>query len=167
MPRHKQTPWRADPATLERIILVDERVVQGQTNVAIAEALGVDEKTIRKDRARLQELWLEQAGGEVRRRRLLRIAQLEALHSDLLKVARRHERMLSAVLTGGKIDGKVVTRDQFGRVEIRVQTAQLLGQARAVLMDLAKIEGLVIEKIEHSGEIGVRREYVGVDVEKV
>lgn len=143
----KRVPWRQDRSILERLLTVEERVLAGEHNTAIAAALGVTESTIRWDRQRLQELWREQVGGEVRARRLVRIAELEALRDEALTVARRHERFGQAVLVGEPIDGKPLARDDRGKVEFRGQTAQLLQTARQAIMDAAKVEGLVVEKV--------------------
>lgn len=167
----KSVPWREDPEIRARLLKVEPLALEGQTNLAIADALGVTEVTIRRDRKRLQELWLEQAGGEIKRRRLVRIAQLEEVHRKSMALAERHEAIMLAVLTGGDVDGKPLATSLDGMSvrlpDFKGQTAQLIKEARQALVDAAKIEGLVLEKVEHSGEIGVRREYVGVDVEEV
>ena len=154
MPRPKQTPWRADPAILARLPEVEKRVLEGAHNTDIAREFGVSEGTIRSDRKRLQELWLEQVGGDVKARRAARIAQLEALYERSIRVADFDQRMERAVLLGEPVDGLEVYRDHKGSASFRGNKAAALAVARQALMDAAKIEGLVVDKMSPTDDQG-------------
>lgn len=154
MSAHRQTPWRKDPAILARLQQVEPLVLEGQHNTAIAAALGVSEATIRSDRKRLQELWLEAVGGDVRARRAARIAQLEDLARHALHAALFDERMERAVLLGEPIDGVQVYRDHKGSAQFRGNKAGALQAARQALMDAAKVEGLVVDKLSPTDDRG-------------
>lgn len=189
MAAHRQRPWRVDPEVLGRLPEVERRVLDGMHNTAIAAELGVSEATIRNDRKRLQELWLEQAGGEVRIRRLVRISQLEALHERAVRAATFDEQMERAVLFDeaagwvecpGGVDHSPmgdlepldpgandalkckaphrmplrVKRDFKGSATFRGNKSAALNVARQALMDAAKIEGLVVDKVSPTDDQG-------------
>jgi hypothetical protein len=74
--------WRKDPAILQRMTQVENMALMGFSNVAIATALGVDEKTIRKDRARLQEIWQERIGAKMDAMRAEAVAQYQKIQRE-------------------------------------------------------------------------------------
>ncbi len=173
----KAVHWRRDPAILERLKRVEERALSGESNLAIAAALDIDEATVRRDRKRLNELWLEQVGGEVRARRQVRIAQLDAIAERALKAATFDERMERAVLldepmgyrtcSGNvdhgegrvcegphKVELKVVERGEKGIVQFRGNKSGSLNVARQAIEAAAKIEGLVVDRQEVTGRDG-------------
>lgn len=158
----KSVPWRRDPVILARLRDVERRHLAGQTNVAIADALGVDEITVRRDLERLRELWLEQTKAEQAEQRARVIAELEDVRTRAIAAAEFDEQCERAVLFG---DARVI-RDDKGSATFRGNKAAALGQARQATMDKAKLLGLVIEKQEHAGELLVRQ-YVGVPVDAV
>lgn len=158
----KSLPWRRDPIILARLRDVERRHLSGQTNVAIAAALDVDEITVRRDLDRLRELWLEQTKESQADLRAQMLAKLEDVRVRALQAAEFDERCERAVLFGDE----QVYRDDKGSATFRGNKAAALGQARQATMDQAKLLGLVIEKQEHAGELLVRQ-YVGVPVDAV
>ena len=136
-------------------------MLAGKSNYAIAAELGMAEVSVRRDRKRIYELWSEQVGGEIVKRRLVRIAELDALKEEALKIARDHEKMGRAVLFGETVDGKIIRIGEKSNPEFKGQTAQLLEVARKAIVDAAEIEGLK----EQAGAMGgITRIYIGVDV---
>lgn len=158
----KSLPWRRDPIILARLRDVERRHLSGQTNVAIAAALNVDEITVRRDLDRLRELWLEQTKESQADLRAQMLAKLEDVRVRALQAAEFDERCERAVLFGDE----QVYRDDKGSATFRGNKAGALAQARQATMDQAKLLGLVIEKQEHAGELLVRQ-YVGVPVDAV
>ena len=158
----KSLPWRRDPGILARLRDVERRHLAGQTNVAIADELGVDEITVRRDLDRLRELWLEQTKESQADIRAQMLAKLEDVRVRALQAAEFDERCERAVLFGDE----QVYRDDKGSASFRGNKAGSLAQARQATMDQAKLLGLVIEKQEHAGELLVRQ-YVGVPVDAV
>ncbi len=158
----KSVAWRRDPLILARMRDVERRHLAGQTNVAIAAVLGVDEATIRNDLKRLAELWLEQTKESQADLRAQMLAKLEDVRVRALQAAEFDGRCERAVLFGDE----QVYRDDKGSATFRGNKAGALAQARQATMDQAKLLGLVIEKQEHAGELLVRQ-YVGVPVDQV
>jgi hypothetical protein len=158
----KSVPWRRDPGILARLREVERRHLAGMTNVAVAEALDVDETTIRRDLERLRELWLEQTKESQADLRAQMLAKLEDVRVRALQAAEFDERCERAVLFGDE----QIYRDDKGSASFRGNKAGSLAQARQATMDQAKLLGLVIEKQEHAGELLVRQ-YVGVPVDAV
>lgn len=171
IPRGKRVAWRRDPIILARLRDVERRHLAGETNVAIAEHLGVDEKTVRNDIDRLNELWLERTAAEQGDLRAQVYAKLEDVRVRALAAAEFDERCERAVLFGDSVDDPdgnptTVYRDDKGSATFRGQKAQALNTARQATMDQAKLLGLVVDKQEHAGEILIRR-YEGVPVDEV
>ncbi len=158
----KSVVWRRDPGILARLREVERRHLAGMTNVAVAEALDVDETTIRRDLERLRELWLEQTKESQADLRAQMLAKLEDVRVRALQAAEFDERCERAVLFGDE----QIYRDDKGSASFRGNKAGSLAQARQATMDQAKLLGLVIEKQEHAGELLVRQ-YVGVPVDAV
>lgn len=61
----KSLPWRQDTVILRRLPKVEELHLMHYPNTRIAELLGVDEVTIRRDLKRVRELWRERAGDSI------------------------------------------------------------------------------------------------------
>lgn len=162
----KRIPWRRDLAVLERLPLVERRHLAGESNVAIAAALGVAEATVRDDLKRLRELWLERIGDSAETLRAQAVAELEDVRRRSLAAAEFDEMAERAVLFGEVPGGLTVERDDKGAAQFRGNKAASLNVARAATMDKAKVLGLVVEKRELSGDVGIRQ-YVGVDVDAV
>lgn len=172
IPRGKRVAWRRDPVILARLPRVERLHLAGRSNVAIAAALDVDEKTVRNDLDRLRELWLEQTRAEQGSMRAVVLARLEDVRTRALEAAEFDEMCERAVLFGDPIEDaeegrrRTVHRDDKGSAQFRGQKAAALGVARQAAMDQAKLLGLIVDKQEHAGEILVRQ-YVGVPVDDV
>jgi hypothetical protein len=139
----KSVPWRRDPVILTRLRDVERRHLAGQTNVTIAEALDVDETTIRRDLERLRELWLERTKGEQENLRAGIVAELEDVRTRALSAAEFDERAERAIIFGSE---PVAGGGRRG-VQFRGNKAAALGQARQATMDKAKILGLEVNKV--------------------
>ena len=146
----KSVAWRRDPLILARMRDVERRHLAGQTNVAIADVLGVDEATIRNDMKRLAELWLEQTRAEQTDLRARVLAELEDVRTRAIAAAEFDEQCERAVLFG---DARVI-RDDKGSATFRGNKAAALGQARQASMDKAKILGIVVDKASIAGPDG-------------
>jgi hypothetical protein len=141
---------------------VEKQHLSGNSNYAIAAALGVDEKTVRNDLERIRELWLDHVGDNVTTLKAQALAELEDVRRRAIAAAEFDEAAERAVLYG---DEKVI-RDDRGKAEFRGQKAQALNVARQASMDKAKVLGIIVEREEHQGEVLVRQ-YVGIAVESV
>jgi hypothetical protein len=155
----KDVHWRRDPLILARLGEVETRYLAKWSNVAIAAALGVDEITVRRDIARLEELWKERAARAQDERRAAVLADLENVKALALAAARFDEAAERAVLYGAVPDeieekGLRLVYDEHGRIQFRGNKAAALAVARAAIMDAAKVQGLVIDKIMPSDEKG-------------
>jgi hypothetical protein len=114
MARPKQTAWRDDETILARLPEVERRHLRGDSNVAIADALGVAEVTIRRDIERIRKLWRERTGESIEDMKAAAVAELEDVRRRALHAAEFDERMERAVLLGEKIDDREVYRDDKG-----------------------------------------------------
>lgn len=155
----KSVLWKRDPVILDRLRNVERQHLRGDTNVAIAAALGVAEATIRNDLKRLAELWLEQTKGAQETLRAQVVAELEDTRRRAIQAAEWDQMCERAVLFGDPVDdddGNPVTvyRDAKGSAQFRGNKAAALGQARQASMDKAKVLGLVAEKHEVTGKDG-------------
>jgi hypothetical protein len=152
-------PWRRDPVILARLVEVERRNLIGERNTAIALALKVDEQTIRADLSRIRELWLEDTKAEIAALKARKVAELEEVKRQAFGAAAFDEMCERAVLFNepfvGK-DGKAgrVYRDSKGSAQFRGNKAAALGQARAAIMDQAKVLGLVVDKVSPTDDEG-------------
>lgn len=158
-----RTPWRRDAVILERLAKVERRHLAGQLNTQIAGALGVDEKTVRDDLKRIQELWLEATKADLTTLRAQVVAELNDTRYRAIAAAEWDEYCERAVLFDdpelpdadierlGLDPGRRVTRDQKGAATFRGQKAASLNVARQATMDKAKVLGLVVDKQEVGG----------------
>jgi hypothetical protein len=162
----RQIPWRRDSVIMARLPQVERLHLAGRLNTQIAEALHVDEATIRLDLKRLQELWLERIGQAQEAMRAEKVAELADIKSRALHQAEWDEFCERAVLFDDPtmpdhemarygLDTELrVSRDEKGSATFRGQKAQSLSVARQAVMDQAKVLGLVIDKQELSGANG-------------
>jgi hypothetical protein len=155
-PRKKGVPWRRDLVILQRLPDVERMHLAGKSNVAIAALLEVDEGTIRADLKHLQELWIERAGEAVVHLRAEKVAELRDLKHRAIAAAEFDEAAERAVLYGEDADGArvVIERDDKGSAQFRGQKAQSLNVARQAVMDAAKLQGLVVDKISPTDDEG-------------
>ncbi len=79
---HKQTPWRNDPTILQRLQTVEALHLKGHTNVYVAGKLGVDEKTVRNDLKRIQQLWRERVGQDIEQQKERSVAVYRQVQSE-------------------------------------------------------------------------------------
>lgn len=138
---------------------VERRHLAGDTNVALAAAIGVDEATVRNDLKRLQELWLERTHADQDANRARALAELEDVRTRALAAAEHDERMERAVLLGEPVpdaDGvpQYVYRDAKGSAQFRGNKAAALNVARSAAMDKAKLLGLVVDKVAPTNAAG-------------
>lgn len=154
----KSVPWRRDPVILARLQQVERRHLAGETNVAIAAALDVDEITIRRDIERLRDMWLERTAAAQDENRARVLAELDDVRTRALKAAEWDEMCERAVLfddlpeaEATTLDGRParrsVYRDAKGSAQFRGNKAAALAQARQATMDKAKILGIVVDKV--------------------
>lgn len=156
----KRVAWREDAEIVRRISEVDRLHCAGYTNLYIAAQLGVDEGTVRADIKRGAELYRERASDDVATQRAERIRVLEGVLNEALEQARWDHACERAVLFGESVkdrDGKDLTLalpeipDDFRGVikmpDFRSQKTAALNVARAAAMDIAKLQGIVIDKV--------------------
>jgi hypothetical protein len=169
----RQTPWRRDFDVLERLPKVERMSLTGKSNRAIAAVLGVDEKTIRLDLDRLAELRREHLKAEQDDLRAEAIARLTDLYLRDVEYAELDNAREHAVLFGEPYidaDGKMhdVSYDQKGSAQYRSNKAALLSAAEKAVMDIAKLQGLVVDKADlTSGGQPLVKAYIGVDLGQV
>lgn len=178
MPRRGSLPWREDPAIMVRLSKVERAHLRGDTNVAIADVLGVTEATIRNDLDRIHELWKDRITGELETLKSHAVAELEDVRRRAIAAAEFDEQAERAVLYGDSVDDEEATdlqgrpfknrvvRDVKGSAQFRGNKAGALNAARQASMDKAKVLGIIVDRQEHEGQILVRR-YEGVDVDHV
>lgn len=155
MARRRQPSWREDPVVLQRLPEVEKRHLRGQSNVAIAAALGVDESTIRNDLRRVQLLWSEGAADRILELKARAVAELDDLRHRALAASEFDQAAECGLLYG---EGEPVV----GEVWFRGQKAQALNVARQASMDKARVLGLLSDRREHSGAVTVRYESVSL-----
>lgn len=152
----KKVSWRRDPVILARLPRVERLHFAGRSNIAIAAELDVAEATIRNDLKRLQELWLERTAGTQAEIRARVISELADIKGRAIAAAEFDEQAERAVLYGDSIDdddpnspvgGRKVYRDDKGSATFRGQKAQALNVARQATMDIAKVSGVVVDKV--------------------
>ena len=166
--RHRgDVHWRQDPVILARLAEVEKRHLRGEANVHIAAALGLGEGTIRRDIKRLNELWLERTADEVTTLRARAIRQLEEVHRRAIAAAEFDEMAERAVLYGevpAEFDETTfrVIRDDKGSVQFRGAKAQALNVARQATMDIAKVQGLIVEKVAPTDGDGKTLDLLGL-----
>lgn len=156
MPRH-QKPWREDVRILTRLPEVERRHLAGWPNTRIAKELGVAEVTIREDVKRLAELWLDRIGEEQHTLRARYTAELEDVRHRALAAAEFDEMAERAVLFDEPDEnGAKVERPEKGAVSFKGGKAQALNAARQAVMDKAKLNSLLVDRQEFTGEALVR-----------
>lgn len=132
-PGRKSLPWRRDPVILDRLVQVERAIWQGKTNAAIADDLGVDEKTIRNDRDRLTELQRERIKADQDVLRGQVVAELD----DTSRLA----------LESYERDIELETRTIGSLSPHKSQKAQLLDVRQKAVMNKAKVLGIIVDKI--------------------
>jgi hypothetical protein len=151
--RHKQTPWQRDRGILDRMQRVDElRYLHGWSVPRIAVELGVSHTTIERDLLHCDELYRERQGETVEAQRNAVIRRLEFVAAKGLEAYEWDKSCERAVLFGGDIDDAEmderlrVIRDQKGSAQFRGNKAAALSVTEKAAMDIAKLQGLVVEK---------------------
>src|SRR5262249_4159586 len=112
----RHVPWRRDPVILARLPQVERMHLRRMPDTAVAAALQVDEKTIRRDLEHLRELWLERTQGEQEVLRAAAVAELEDTRLRALEAAEWDQQCEQAVLygMGVELEGqpRIVYRDE-------------------------------------------------------
>ena len=132
-----QRPWREDPDILKRVEQVWDLSAEGNKPPLIATQLGIALSTVYEDLDRYVELYQERAESKVAER----VSNLEALKRRIL-------RQLQS--TGSQ----------------SLNVGQLLNLLRQVEMDIAKLEGSLVERKEVKGEVTLRDLVAGFMEEK-
>jgi hypothetical protein len=148
----KHLPWRRDPAVWARLPAVERLHWQGQPNTTIAAALGVSENTIRRDLARLAELWHERTAATQAHWRARLVAELEDTERLALAAYDFDLQAERAVLFGEAVPGpdgqpRRVYRDAKGAARFHGSKAHALSVRRQAVMDKAKVLGLLGERV--------------------
>ena len=147
--RRASPPWQQDPVILARLIEVERRWVAGESNSDIAGALGVNETTIRRDRRRLESVWLANTGDKIGYLRSAAIRRLEHVFREAMQAAAFDLRAERAILFGTGDDGRPleVRTDDRGSARHFGGKAQALNVARQAQMDIAKLQGVLVDKV--------------------
>lgn len=134
--RPGQLPWQQDPEILQRIRRVVELRSNGRTLAEVAAELDVSLETAKADWARLKELRKEEA--------------VDALEQHI-ETLQRLKAQLHA-----ELDRLVVYTDREGdeRVSDRQERARIYESIRKVEMDIARLDGSLVERKELTGKDG-------------
>lgn len=159
--RHQQTPWQRDRDILERMAKADEmRHLRGWSTHRIAAELGCSHMTIVRDLKNCDELYREQTAGEIESQRERAIRRLEFVAAKGLEAYEWDRSCERAVLFGGDVDDEDiderlrVTRDQKGSAQFRGNKAAALGVIEKATMGIAKLQGLVVDKVSPTNPDG-------------
>jgi DNA-binding CsgD family transcriptional regulator len=149
--QRRQRAWKRDPEILARLQRVERMRLDGWSNLRIAAALDVAEGTIRNDVRRLEDLWLESLCDNQERLRAARVAELTELYRRAIASADFDQLCERAVLFGGEVDlegvKKLVLRNADGEATFKGNKVGALNVARQAVMDIAKIMGLIVDKV--------------------
>jgi hypothetical protein len=139
---------------------VEQRHLLGKSNCAIALELGVSEATVRSDLARCDELYRERVGADVEQSRAVAIRRLEGVIGLARESYEWDKAREDAVLFGDTVgtggDGKPrrVLRDDKGSAQFRSNKAAALSVIEKAAMDIAKLQGLVVDKVSPTNPDG-------------
>lgn len=149
--QRKQAAWRRDPTILDRLRSVERMKLDGWSNLRIATSLGVVEATIRNDVRRLEEMWLEALGSTQEALRAAKVAELTEVYRRAIASAEFDQACERAVLFGDQVDfdgeKKEVLRNADGEATFKGNRVGALNVARQAIMDIAKVLGLIVEKV--------------------
>lgn len=123
--------WRQDQNILGRMRAGWDLMCQGLTRAEIGFRLGISVETVSQDRANMQELFAEErdANADVVR------ASVEEHITNLRQLWTKVHEMLTST------DRKSLNR------------GALVGQLRAIEMDIAKLDGSLVERKEVKGDL--------------
>lgn len=161
--RGKAVSWRRDTVILERMQIVDRLHLLGKPNTAIALELDppVDEATVRNDLKRISELYRERVGDAHDVLLADAIRRLENVMRLGIEAYVWDKDCEDAVLFGGdQIDAaegspkRTVYRDQKGSAQFRGNKAAALAVVERAAMGIAKLQGLVVDKVAPSNPDG-------------
>lgn len=142
-PGRKSVPWRRDPEVLARLAEVDRRHLRNESANAIALAIGVSATTVRTDLRRLEELYRERAGDTVAMQREEAIRRLEAIERLAIDAYVSDRELEEAVVFGATPGGR---RPREGTRFVGRKDGAL-AVARQARMDIAKLQGIVVDKV--------------------
>lgn len=157
----KSLPWDKDPVIIARMRKVGEMHLAGRPYQEIATAVGVSLPTVRKDVERLSKGWREQAFGELEDMRARAIVELTQIKVKALEAAGFDLTAESALLFGVNPDGTKLAHELqrpehydkegnitgYGSISFRGNKSAALQAARATIMDIAKLQGIVVDKV--------------------
>ena len=151
-------PWRRNPVLMARLPEVQRLASQGLSNVEIGKVLGVDEGTVRNDKDKLDELYRERLGGDIERIRAGIVRELDIVRDLALQQATMDALFEQAVLFGLEIElnGQTlrVRRDDKGTASFKSSKASSLDVARKAMMDKAKVQGIIVDKVASTDSDG-------------
>jgi hypothetical protein len=136
---------------LERLPRVERLSLAGKSNRAIAAQLGVDEKTIRKDLERLTELrreHLKEDQDVLRGQAIARLTDVyyRGIEYAELDSAREHAVLFNEPFTDADGNEHHVSHDDKGSAQYRANKSAALSVAEKAAMDIAKLQGLIVDK---------------------
>lgn len=175
--------WDRDPNILARMKEVWRlSVEEALSNHAIAQRLNIDVKTVRVDLKRLETLWQREVGLDTARLRTRKLIELQDLARRGLQAYEEDRKHVLAVLydepfssydcPGGVSHGLDATgqpmpvcsekhtielrayRDAKGSAAYKGQGVAALQLVRQTFMDIAKLQGLVIDKMAATDNAG-------------
>lgn len=159
-PGKKSIPWDRDAEILDEVKEVDRRRLGGESIQSIALALGIGLATVKVHIRRASILYRDRTAANVAEQREDVIRRLEEVVRTALGQARFDYEAARAVLFGSVahgIDGEELTIDPpdvgegFRGVikmpEYKGSPSASLAVARQALMDIAKLQGLVVDKV--------------------
>jgi len=137
---------------------VERLRLAGASCRAISQSIGVNEKTIRMDVARLAELWVERVGDSQEAHRARAAAVLEEVARRAFEAADFDEKCERSVLFGEEVEirgtKRTARRDDNDSASFKGQKVAALNLARQSTMDWAKIMGVVVDKVAQTDGAG-------------
>ncbi len=125
--------------------------LDGWSNLRIATTLSVAEGTVRNDVRRLESLWLEALSSTQEALRAAKVAELTEVYRRAIASAEFDQACERAVLFGDEVDvegeKKAVLRNDDGEATFKGNKVGALNVARQAIMDIAKVLGLIVDKI--------------------
>lgn len=132
---------------------VERMKLDGWSNLRISTSLGVAEATIRNDVRRLEGLWIEALSSTQQALRAAKVTELTEVYRRTIAAAEFDQACERAVLFGDEVDldgdGKTrqVLRNADDEASFKGNKVGALNVARQAIMDIAKVLGLIVEKV--------------------
>jgi hypothetical protein len=149
----------AFPNAVRKLEIADRRkrvadmLLRGVSQTAIAAELQIDRKTVYSDRRTVLQQLTEEAKGSLREKRALDLAKLqrgereawEAWERSKRPRQRKNAKRVNADTTGARDETSVMEEGRDGN-------DKFLGRVESAVMSQAKLEGLLQEKVELTGQ---------------